>query len=33
MCIRDSTNLQHQNVKGYIINPMDQTDYTDVSIG
>ena len=22
------TNLQHQNVKGFVINPMDQTDYS-----
>jgi oligopeptide transport system substrate-binding protein len=27
------TNLQHQNVKGYTINPMDQTTYSAVSIG
>lgn len=27
------TNLQQQKVKGYTVNPMDQTDYTKVSIG
>ena len=25
--------LVHENVKGFTINPMDQTDYTDISIG
>lgn len=27
------TDLQQKNVKGYTVNPMDQTDYTKVSIG